>query len=179
MGVFVACDDSVEEFLFHGFELHDFFLDGVAHEEALDEDGLLLTHAMRAVAGLVFDGRIPPGIEMEDVAGAGQIQACTSGLEADEEKGRAFASLIVFDEGLALLLRGAAVEALEGDLVGLEMQFEEVERLRKLAENEGGMAFCRKFLRLLDKMGDLWRDLRMCGIDEGRGDADLAQPSEC
>ena len=38
-----------------------------------------------AVGSLVLDGRIPPGIHVDDIIGCSEIKAESAGLEADEK----------------------------------------------------------------------------------------------
>ena len=49
------------------------------------DDGFSLADAVSAVDGLAFDGRVPPGVEDEDVIGFGEGQAGTGGLKAQEK----------------------------------------------------------------------------------------------
>ena len=150
----------------------------MAHQEALDEDGSLLPHAVSPVAGLVFHGGIPPRIEMENVACAGQVQASTARFETDEEQGGAFAGLEGFHEFLALLLRGAAVQAQEVDAGGFEVLLQLVQRLGKLAEHEGAVAFGLQFFGLVEQVLELGGHLGMVGINQGWGNTDLTQAGE-
>ena len=55
---------------FFGFDHGvDAFLDGASGDEFVDEDIALLADAVGAVGGLVFDGGVPPAVEVNDVAG--------------------------------------------------------------------------------------------------------------
>ncbi len=49
---------------------------------------LRLPDAVGAVGGLVFHGRIPPTVKMENMACAGQVQADASGFERKDEHRR-------------------------------------------------------------------------------------------
>src|SRR5215471_14168657 len=49
----------------------------------------LLTNAKRAVGSLIFHGRVPPAIEVDDVRSGSQIQACPPSSERQDEKRRA------------------------------------------------------------------------------------------
>src|SRR5262245_30220278 len=48
-------------------EGEDALFDGLCGHESVDEDGLVLADAVRAVGGLLLDGRVPPWVEQEDV----------------------------------------------------------------------------------------------------------------
>jgi hypothetical protein len=48
-------------------EFEDLFLDCVARYESIGEDAIRLADAVRAINGLRFDRRVPPGIEQENI----------------------------------------------------------------------------------------------------------------
>jgi len=58
---------------FLALEGADFFFDGVAGDEAVGDDLAFLADAVGAVDGLSFDGRVPPRVEKDDIAGGGKI----------------------------------------------------------------------------------------------------------
>ena len=74
-----------------------------------------LADAVGPVRGLVLHRRVPPGVEVEDVGGAGQVEPLAAGLEADEED-RAARSLFWkrLHQILPLRNRRGAVQAQEG-----------------------------------------------------------------
>src|SRR5439155_8995741 len=76
-------------------EFPDFFLDGSRADESVGIDGAGLADAMRAIDGLGFDGRVPPGIIEHDVTGGGEVQAGARGAETEEE-----------DSGIGIVLEG-------------------------------------------------------------------------
>ena len=90
-------DDGVGEVAFGLLELQDFFLDGIAGDEAVGEDVADLADAVGAVDGLGFDGGVPPGVEEEDVVGAGEVEAQAAGFERDEEEARGGVVLELLD----------------------------------------------------------------------------------
>src|SRR4051794_8296652 len=61
-------------------------LDRALRDELVDEDGLVLADAVGPVGGLVLDGRVPPGIVVNDRVGRCQIEPGAAGLEADQEQ---------------------------------------------------------------------------------------------
>jgi len=63
------------------------FLDSAARDELVTGDNPGLADAMGAVAGLVFDGGIPPRIEMDDGVRRSEVESDAAGFEADEEHG--------------------------------------------------------------------------------------------
>lgn len=54
-------------------EVPDFFFDGAGSDQAVGVHRLGLADTMRAVDRLGFNGRVPPWIVEDDVAGVGQI----------------------------------------------------------------------------------------------------------
>ena len=67
-------------------QAQDAFLDAVLHDQAVDRHRTLLPDAVRAVGGLVLDGGVPPGIEVHDIVGGGQVQSGAAGAQADQEQ---------------------------------------------------------------------------------------------
>ena len=80
-------DDVFYQCAFLLLQLQDLFLHGITGDDLIDEDRFVLPDAMSAVGGLHLDGRIPPGIEMDDIIGGGQVQTHAARFEADEEEG--------------------------------------------------------------------------------------------
>src|SRR2546423_2114424 len=64
-----AFEDAGDERALVSVHRNDLLLDRVPRDQAVDRDRLGLADAMGAIARLVLDGRVPPGIEMEDVVG--------------------------------------------------------------------------------------------------------------
>ena len=72
-----------------GDDVVDAFLQRAAADEFVDHHIALLTDAECAIRGLVFDGGIPPAVEMNDMGGGGEIEAGAAGFEREDKKGRA------------------------------------------------------------------------------------------
>ena len=66
---------------FAGDDVVNAFFEGAATDEFVDHDVALLADAEGAVRGLVFDGRIPPAVEMNHVRGGGEVEAGAAGFE--------------------------------------------------------------------------------------------------
>jgi len=92
-----AGEEGVGEEGFLLLELVDAVFDGAAADEFVDEDGFVLADAVGSVGGLVFGGGIPPGVEVDDAIGRGEVEAGASSFERDEEDGDRFV-LETFDE---------------------------------------------------------------------------------
>ncbi|MNR56989.1 hypothetical protein D3C85_1776750 [compost metagenome] len=52
---------------------NDLLFDRVLGHQAVDGDRPLLAHAVGTVAGLVLDGRVPPGVEVDHIVGRRQV----------------------------------------------------------------------------------------------------------
>ena len=83
----------------------DLLLDGAAADELVDQHVALLPDAKGPVGGLVFDGRVPPAVEMDHVRGGGQVQARAARLEREHEKRRPVVALELIDESPAVARR--------------------------------------------------------------------------
>ncbi len=88
----------------------DFLLDRAAGDEFVDQDVALLADAEGAVGGLVFDGGVPPAVEVDDVRGGGEVEPGAAGLDREHEERRAVFALEIRHQCLALLDGGAAVQ---------------------------------------------------------------------
>ena len=86
----------------------DFLLNGSCGNEPIDGDRPLLSNAVGAVAGLVLNGWVPPGIKVYHKVGSRQVESQSASLQADEEQ-RLVARLELLDQLVALLSRCAAV----------------------------------------------------------------------
>ena len=64
----------------------DLILDGAAADELVHQHILVLADAEGPVGGLVFDRRIPPSVEMDDMRGGGQVEPGAPGLERQHEE---------------------------------------------------------------------------------------------
>jgi hypothetical protein len=88
----------------------DLLLEAVPRDQAMDEDVFLLADAVGAVRGLVFHGWIEPEVVVDHPGGRGEVEPDASGLEADEEDGRALSRLEGLHCGVSLFLGEAAME---------------------------------------------------------------------
>jgi hypothetical protein len=65
--------------------LLDALLHGAFTNEFVHKHGLILSNAVGAVRGLVFNGGIPPRVIMNDGVGIGEGEASAACLERDEK----------------------------------------------------------------------------------------------
>ena len=97
----------------------DAVFEGAGADHLVDVDVPRLTDAEGAVGGLVFDGRVPLPVVVDDMVGARQVQAGTAGLQRqDEDLGAMRVVLEAFHHPVAVLARHAAVEHGRLDAVG-------------------------------------------------------------
>jgi len=68
-----------------GLEFVHLLLDGLRSYQPVDKNRLVLPDAVRAVDRLLFDSRIPPGIENNDGVGSRQVETHSPRLQADQE----------------------------------------------------------------------------------------------
>ena len=65
--------------------LDHFPLDGLVGDELVDEDRLGLAQPVDPVEALPLAGRVPGGVQQEEVVGSGEVQSHTSGLGRERE----------------------------------------------------------------------------------------------
>src|SRR5690606_12305989 len=116
-----------------------------------------LADAIGAVGCLVFDGRIPPAIEVEHVVGRGQIEARASGLDREHENARALGLFLkAADHLVPRLAWRASVEKDHLDAETLpEMCYEPLAHLAKLREHECLVALRDRLFEHLDRAIEL------------------------
>jgi hypothetical protein len=71
----LSANDGIGQIALGLLQFKNFFLHGVARDEAIGKNLANLADAMGAIDGLRLDGRIPPWIEDENVIGGDKIQA--------------------------------------------------------------------------------------------------------
>ena len=170
-------DDGVGEGGFVALEGEDFLLHGVGGDEPVGDDGLGLADAMRAVDGLSFDGRIPPRIAEDNVAGGGEVEAGAGGFEREEENRFGAIALELIDEFSAVF--GGAGELEVTDVGSLEARLDEFEQGDELAENEHLLAFVAEFFKALEEGVEFGAGDFAVGPGDERGvAADLAEAQE-
>ena len=88
-----AFKDRMIEFQFLVFQFHHFFFNRMAHEQPHNGHFLLLADPMRTIGCLIFHRRIPPGIQVKDVRGFGEIEPLAAGFETQQKNRRCAAFL--------------------------------------------------------------------------------------
>src|SRR5687767_4917682 len=115
----------------------DFLLQGTATNELVNQNVLRLPHTERTVRCLVFDGRVPPAVEMHDVRCRGQVKPGAAGLQGKHEEAYRLILLKAAHQILALLYLGIAMQyksrAFED---GAEKISDRASHLAKLSEDE-------------------------------------------
>src|SRR4051812_9029102 len=131
-GVFT--EHGSHEILLLLLELQDLFFDRAGGDEAVNRDDLLLADAVSAIGGLVFDGGVPPGVEVDHGVRRGEVETGTAGLETDQEHRDRRIVLEALDALLAV--HRAAVQVFVTDLVFVERFAHELQHRDELAEYE-------------------------------------------
>ena len=172
--MFVAGEGGVDDGLLLLLHREDFLLDRAARDEfdAVHAPGL--ADAVRAVGGLVLDGGVPPGVEVNDHVGAGEVQPGAAGLEADQEK-RDRPVRVEFAHGGKTIL-GRAVDVAVHPLAALELGAQDREHRGELAEHEHAVTAVEP-RREVRKRDPSWQtETRFSGpaASAGRGDSTSA-----
>ena len=102
--------DFLGELDFFGDHLVDPLFHRALADELVDEHVFLLADAKGPVGGLVFDGGVPPAVEMHDVRSRRQIEARAAGFERQDKKRRPLFGLKRLHQFPAFFHRRAAVE---------------------------------------------------------------------
>lgn len=79
----------------------DVFVDGALRGEPRHVRALGLAAAVGAAEGLLFDGRVPPGVDHHDASGHGEVEADAAGGEGGEEDVELGGGAESFDLGVA------------------------------------------------------------------------------
>ena len=90
-------------------QTENLLLDSTLGNKMIYSHILLLSDTVGAVCGLLFYGRVPPRIQMDDIVSACQVQPQTTSLETDKEN-RTGSMLKVIDHHLSLLYRCTSVQ---------------------------------------------------------------------
>ena len=152
-----ATEDGVGQRALGLLQLQHLFFDGVAGNQSVSEDAALLVDAMGAIDGLSFGGRIPPGVENEDVVGSGQIEAHAAGLQADQKKLHVWHGLKTLNRGGAVAR--PAVEIFVRNPHGVEPLAQQIEQAGELREDQRLVALSEDFLESVQKLGkEPWKE---------------------
>ena len=98
-------------------------LDGARRDEAVDGDGLVLPDAVGAVGGLVFDGRVPPRVEVHHGVRPREVETDATGFETDQKDRHLFCLKSLHDIGA---VSGLTVEVTKIDLLRGELRHDEL-----------------------------------------------------
>ena len=120
-------------------------------------DIALLADAKGAVGGLILHRGIPPAVKVEDMAGAGQVEANATGFEREDKDWRTIGLLLkLFHHALARFGWGAAVEKERGHpQLLLQIAAQQLAHLGKLGEDQHPVADCGNLFEHLDQAAQL------------------------
>ena len=159
-------------------QLGDPLLDGAGGDHPVHLHRSGLPDPVGPVAGLLLDRGVPPAVEVDDVVGAGEVEAGAAGLQGQQED-RHLPGLEARDQLLPLAHRRAAVEEQVGHPVPGEVALEQPRHRDVLGEDEHGAVLgdgrCRRSRRagrssprlaqhpLLEEVGGVVADLLEAG----------------
>ncbi len=109
---------------------------------------MLLANPVGPVGGLVFDGRVPPGVIVNDHVCASEVEAGAASLQGDEED-RFFTAVEGVYKPQALLGGGGAVEVEAVDAFLGQMLADEIQHACELGEQQHPMAAFQSVLQQL------------------------------
>ena len=142
----------------------DAVFEGAAADEFVHHDAAGLADAEGAIGGLVLDGGVPPAVVVEDVRGAGEVEAEAAGFEREDEGLRDGGGLEVAHHGVARGAGDAAVEVGHVAAEGLaEVLREQVAHLGVLREDERAFAAGEDFFELLFEAREFAGAFRFAG----------------
>ena len=135
--------DRVGEFPFLLLEFGNLFLDGPFTDQAVGKHRPCLADTVSPVDRLHLDRRVPPGVQQKDVVGRCEIQAQTTGLEADQED----TAIGILLEAVDVCLAGARlpVQVFVRDACAGENRTDNRQHARELGDHECLVALAEKF----------------------------------
>ena len=143
-------------------QLIDSLLDCATADEFVHQDIALLPNAKGAVGCLIFDGGVPPSIEMNDMRSRREIQAGATRLERQHEEGVRSSSWNSANQFLPLSDRRPAVQDKTGAAEHPGQQSSSGRgHFAELRENE------QLFLSAGDSLGDLAQPLEFAAVSSG------------
>src|SRR5215470_14479204 len=121
---------------------------------------------MGPVSSLVFDGRVPPGVEQENMIRGSKIQAGTTSPQGHQHD--RWPSLIlemVYDTGT---VAGRAIQACEGYVGSAQVRFDAVQECCPLRKDQGLMPVGDGFFQAFQQQSDLGRSGRCVSRQQAR-----------
>ena len=70
----ISTEELISQVSFPLMQVLNFFFDGVFSEQVVDGHWFILTQPVRPVGSLVFNGWIPPGVQVDDIVRLSQVQ---------------------------------------------------------------------------------------------------------
>ena len=101
---------------------------------------------MSSIDGLCFYSRVPPGIKDEDVISSRQIEAQSTGFEADEEHSTFVIRLKVFNAFFSITC--LPIKILVIDPLLIKVFFDDCQHTRELREDQRLVPFLDQFLKV-------------------------------
>ena len=115
-------------------QIQDALLDGISCDQAVDDDRPFLADSVGAVGGLGFDGRVPPGIQQEDVVGGSEVEPCAAISKGEEHDVFTALRLVAVDDLSTIARR--PVESKPRNAAFAQTRLDVIEQTRPLRKNE-------------------------------------------
>ncbi len=158
-------------------QFHDAFFDGSGRDQLDAGHRPGLADAVGAVRRLGLGGGIPPGVEMDDRVGPGQVEAGAARLQGHQHDGDGRGRIEGIADALAVL--GGAVEVAIGDVAVLEGFLEELERRDEGREHQHAVAGVLGFFDEFEEGLELRRiGFGQLRVEDARVGADLAEAEQ-
>ena len=168
-------EDTRSQIGFFLLQSEDFFFNAASDDQFVDKHFFGLAKTMRTVGGLIFNGRVPPRIIVDDSISGSQIQPGTAGFQADQED-RHFTFLEAANRRFAV--GRAAGQRDEVDLLLVQLGGNQIKHRRKLREKQNTPAFYNHLGQHIHQQIELGAFLDLFGsvnLDQTRVTADLTQ----
>jgi hypothetical protein len=147
---FAFGEDAFRERPLFVVQADDAFLDSALGDQAIYGDRPQLPDAVCSAHGLVFGSRVPPRVGDDHIVGSGQVEAKTTGFEADQKE-VAVATLERRDAAAALGGGRGAVQVLVTDACRVKGFAQDLQEVDKLTEHQRLVAVGDQFAREIGK----------------------------
>ena len=84
---FSTGNDRFGDAFFGILKPQDLLFNGILADQLICEYLPRLAYAVGSVCSLIFDSGVPPRVVVDDIVGAGEIEACTARFERNKEDG--------------------------------------------------------------------------------------------
>ena len=130
-------------------QIGDFLFDRAATDESIREDLLCLPDAVCPVDSLRLDGRIPPGVEQENILGSSQVKAEAARLQTDQEVWTF--RVIMEPVNVLFAVSSLTIEIFVSDAFLVESLSDDCQQTGELREDQCLVALADQFLNMREQ----------------------------